>query len=345
MLRISPRCRGKARIDVLVLLLIPLLVIGGLLLLGRAQEQSGRRTIKLGHGLNPVHPVHRGMVDMAERVKKKSGGALTIEVYPSGQLGSERECLELLQVGSLGMTKVSAAVMEAFAPTYKVYNLPYLFENDAHRDAVLQGPIGRQILLDGEKFWLRGLCYYDAGFRSFYTVSKPIRTPDDLRGMKIRTQESPTAFALIRAMGGSPTPIAWGELYTALQQGVVDGAENNPPSFKSSRHYEVCKHYTINEHTSVPDVLLVSTRVWNSLTSQQRQWLQEAADESAVYQSKLWKEDTEAAMKLFRDSGVEIITPDKSAFMAKVKDLDQMFKDDPAIYKLIQDIHAAKGGR
>ena len=345
MLRISPRCRGKARMDVLVLLLIPLLVIGGLLLLGRAQAQSEHRVIKLGHGLNPVHPVHLGMVYMADRVREKSGGALTVEIYPSGQLGSERECLELLQVGSLGMTKVSAAVMEAFAPTYKVYNLPYLFESDSHRDAVLQGPIGKRILLDGESFWLRGLCYYDAGFRSFYTVNKPIRTPDDLKGLKIRTQESQTAFALVKAMGGSPTPISWGELYTALQQGVVDGAENNPPSLKSSRHYEVCKFCTINEHTSVPDVLLISTKVWESLTPQHQKWLQEAADESAIHQAKLWKQDTEDAMKLFRENGVEIITPDKSAFMEKVKDLDQLFRDEPVVLGLIRDIRAAKGGK
>ena len=207
---------------VLTLLLVPLVAAGGLALVGRAQEQRERRVIQLGHGLDPTHPVHQGMLYMADRVREKSGGTLLIEIYPSGQLGSERECLELLQIGSLGMTKVSAAVMEAFAPSYKVYNLPYLFTGDAHRDAVLQGPIGRQILLDGGEFWLRGLCYYDAGFRSFYTVSRPIRMPDDLTGLKVRTQESPTAFRLIHEMGGSPTPIAWGELYSALQQGVVE---------------------------------------------------------------------------------------------------------------------------
>ena len=242
---------------------VAITILGLIALLGSTTcaRREARQTIKLGHGLPEAHPVHKAMLFMAQRVKEKSGGELGVEVYPSGQLGSERECLELLQIGSLGMTKVSAAVMEAFAPSYKVFNLPYLFEDDAHRFAVMNGPIGDQILQDGQKYWLRGLCYYDAGFRSFYSVNKAIASPDDLKGLKFRTQESPTAFALIRSMGGSATPIAWGELYTALQQGVVDGAENNPPSFHLSKHYEVCKYYTMNEHTAVPDVLLVSTKV------------------------------------------------------------------------------------
>jgi tripartite ATP-independent transporter DctP family solute receptor len=336
---------GGGRGEMLILLLIPALVVGALLALESAPEHGDHRIIKLGHGLKPDHPVHLGMVYMAERVAEKSGGTLIVEIYASGQLGSERQCLELLQIGSLGMTKVSAAVMEGFAPSYKVYNLPYLFEDDVHRDAVLQGPIGRQILLDGQRFWLRGLCYYDAGYRSFYTVRKPVRRPEDLTGLKIRTQESQTAFALVRAMGGSPTPISWGELYSALQQGTVDGAENNPPSLKSSRHYEICRYYTINEHTTVPDVLLISTKVWNTLAPRQQQWLQEAADESAIHQARLWKQDTEDAMELFREHGVEIIIPDKAEFAGRVKDMDHIFASDPLVYSLIQEIRAAKGER
>jgi tripartite ATP-independent transporter DctP family solute receptor len=243
------------------------------------------------------------------------------------------------------MTKVSAAVMEGFAPSYKVFNLPYVFEGDGHRFAVMNGPIGREILQDGQKYWLRGLCYYDAGFRSFYTVKKPVRAPEDLKGLKIRTQESPTAFALIRALGGSATPIAYGELYTALQQGVVDGAENNPPSFHLSRHYEVCKYYTINEHTAVPDVLLISTKVWDSLSERQRQWLQEAADESAVYQATLWKQASDEAMAAVEKAGVTIIRADKKPFSQRVRDLDEMYRNEARVYELIGRIRAAGGTR
>lgn len=320
------------------LVLCPTLVLA--LVLGSCSERARVRVIKLGHGLSPAHPVHLAMVFLADRVRAKSGGELRVEVYPSGQLGTERECLELLQIGSLGMTKVSAAVMEAFAPSYKVFNLPYLFENGAHMHAVLGGPVGRQILDDGQAFWLRGLCYYDAGFRSFYTAKKPVHTPDDLKGLKIRTQESPTAFALVRSMGGSATPIAWGELYTALQQGVVDGAENNPPSFHLSKHYEVCKYYTLNEHTAVPDVLLISTKVWERLTPEQQRWLQAAADESAVHQRELWKKASDDAMAEVERAGVQILRPNKQSFATKVKGMDDLYRSDAPLYDLIQRIRS-----
>lgn len=321
-----------------------LLLLATTLALAGCEKESGHKSIKLAHGLNQVHPVHKAMVHLAERVKEKSNGQLTIEIYSSGQLGTERECLELLQIGSLGMTKVSSAVMEAFSPSYKVFGLPYIFETDAQRWAVMNGPIGQEILTAGEPFFLRGLCYYDAGYRSFYTTHKPIRTPDDLAGMKIRVQESPVAFKLVQTLGASPTPISWGELYTSLQQGIVDGAENNPPSFQTSKHYEVCKFYSLNEHTAVPDVLLIGTKVWNNLTPQQQQWLQQAADESAEYERKLWEQSTEEAMSIFEAAGVEIIRPDKRPFIDKVRGMEnELFGNDPAVYNLIQRIHAVKG--
>jgi tripartite ATP-independent transporter DctP family solute receptor len=285
------------------------------------------KIIKLAHGLDPQHSVHKGMVFLGERLAEKSGGTMRVDVYSSGQLGSERECIELVQLGGLAMTKVSASVLEGFAAEFKVYGLPYLFRDDAHKVAVLDGPVGKEILAAPQPKFVRGLCYYESGSRSFYT-KRPVRTPDDLKGLKIRVQESPMAFALIRAFGASATPISWGELYTALQQGVVDGAENNPPSFHLARHYEVCRFYTLNEHTTVPDVVIVSTHFWNSLTPQQQQWLQEAADESAVYQRKLWEESTASSLAAVEQAGVEIIRPDKAVFAARVASLhDDALKD------------------
>jgi tripartite ATP-independent transporter DctP family solute receptor len=302
-----------------------------LLLLAGCGGRQDVKVIKLAHGLDPQHSVHLGMVYLGQRLAEKSGGTMRVDIYPSGQLGSERECLELVQLGGLAMTKVSASVLEGFAPEFKVFGLPYLFRDDAHKTAVLAGPIGREILLAPESKFLRGLCYYDSGSRSFYTKDRPARTPDDLKGMKIRVQESPMAFALIRAFGASATPIAFGELYTALQQGVVDGAENNPPSFHLARHYEVCKYYSLDEHTSVPDVVIVSTHFWSGLTPQQQQWLQEAADESAVHQHQLWTESTAASLAAVEKAGVEIIRPDKAAFAARVADLHAKAREDPII--------------
>jgi TRAP-type C4-dicarboxylate transport system substrate-binding protein len=186
------------------------------------------------------------------------------------------------------------------------------------------------------------LCFYDAGSRSFYTKNKPILKPDDLRGLKIRTQESPTSVKLVKALGGSATPIAWGELYTALQQGVVDGAENNPPSFYLSRHYEVCKHYALDEHTMVPDVLIISTIIWNDLSDQEKKWIQEAANESYEYQKKVWKESTEEALREVEKAGVQIYYPDKTLFEKKVEPLIEEYKSEPSVYNLIQKIRAIK---
>ncbi len=305
--------------------------------LGCRSEQKDK-VIKLGHGLDPAHPVHLAMEYLAERVAEKSQGRMRIDVYPSEQLGSERECLELLQIGSLAMTKVSCSVIEGFVPEMGVLSLPYLFRDEAHRIKVLGGEIGRELLLSGEKFWLRGLCYYDAGTRSFYTVDRPILSPEDLAGLKIRTQESPTSMRMVQALGGSATPIAWGELYSALQQGVVDGAENNPPSFHLSRHYEVCKHYSLDEHTGVPDVLVISTKIWEDLSPEFQRLLQEAADESAIFQKKLWKEATERALEEVQKAGVTIYYPDKMPFIAGVESIFEEYKSQPRIYDLIQRI-------
>lgn len=296
--------------------------------------------IKLAHGLSPTHPVHRAMEFMAQRVAEKSEGRMRIDLYPSEQLGSERECVELLQIGSLGMTKVSSSVLEGFVPEQKVFSLPYLFHDEAHRSRVLGGAIGKRLLLAGQEYWVRGLCYYDAGSRSFYTKNKPILTPDDLAGLKIRTQESPTSIEMVKALGGSPTPIAWGELYTALQQGIVDGAENNPPSFFLSRHYEVCQYYSLDEHTSVPDVLLISTKVWDDLTPEEQRILQEAADESAEHQKTLWREATEQALAEVQKAGVEIFHPDKEPFEERVQSLYESYRSQPEVYNLIQEIKA-----
>jgi tripartite ATP-independent transporter DctP family solute receptor len=302
-------------------------------------ELTEVKTLKLAHGLDATHPVHQGMEHMAEQLAEKSGGKMRIEIYPSQQLGTERQCLELLQIGSLAMTKVSAAVMENFAPNIQVLSLPYIFRDREHHYAVLDGEVGQQLLRQSEQYWLRGLTYFDAGQRSFYT-KEPVHTPADLVGKKIRVQESATAMNLVRALGAAPTPISWGELYTALQQSVVDGAENNPPSFYTSRHYEVCKYYTLNEHTAVPDILVIGTVAWNRLTPQEQTWLQEAADAAKAYQRVLWQAAEQEALDAVQAAGVEIIIPDKSLFATKTEGLFAAYRDRPELYDLIQRIRA-----
>lgn len=309
------------------------------LLVGSCKPESKVRIIKMGHAQVTAHPVHNAMVYLAERLEEKSNGRIKVKVYPNQQLGTERELLELLQIGSLGMTKVSAASLEAFSPEISVLGLPYLFRDDEHIEKVLNGPIGDQLLLGSEKFWLRGLCFYDAGKRSFYSKTKPIDSPEDLKGLKVRVMESKMAINMVRGLGGSATPVAYGELYTALQQGIVDAAENNPPSFYNSRHYEVCKYYSIDEHTVIPDVVLISTKVWELLSPEEQKWMQEAADESAVYQAKLWKESVEESMREVEKAGVIISYPPKDPFAESVKSVYELVKsENPALIPLIENI-------
>jgi len=304
--------------------------------------QTDVKTLRLGHGLDVSHSVHKAMVKMSEDLFERSGGRLKLEIYPSQQLGTERECLELLQIGSLDMTKVSVGVLENFAPKMKVLGLPFLFRDRQHSFNVLDGPIGEMLLNEGEKYWLKGLGYYDAGSRSFYTMNKPIEKPEDLVGEKIRVMESATAVNMVKALGGSPTPISWGELYTSLQQGVVDGAENNPPSFYLSRHYEVCKYYSLDEHTVLPDVLLIGTYAYDKLNEQEKKWLNESVKESVKYQRILWAEAEAEALREVQKAGVEVTRPDKSLFAEKVAGIFESYKDDKEIYPLIKQIQETK---
>ena len=310
------------------------------LLSGCSTDQS-RRVLKLAHVLDTSHPVHKGMAFMADRLTEISAGHMRVDIYPSGQLGQERDLIELLQIGSLAMTKVSTAPLEGFVPEMKIFGIPYVFRDHDHCWKIYSGPIGKRLLLAGEKYFLRGMCYYDAGSRSFYTKDKPVNTPTDLDGMKIRVMKSNVSMKMVQALGGSPTPIPWGELYTSLQQGVVDGAENNPPSFYFSRHYEVCKYYSLDEHTSVPDILLMSTVVWNSLSEQEQKWVQQAVDESVEYQKKVWKESSDESLRKVQEAGVEIIYPVKQPFREAVREMHESYKGT-SLYELIQEIKAVE---
>lgn len=277
---------------------------------------SSRTVLKFAHSLDQAHPVHAAIMFFAERVDALSGGTVQVQVFPNGQLGSEPECIEQLQRGALALVKTSAAAMEGFVPDMAVFSFPYLFRDDNHFWNVANGDIGRELLAAGAPKGIHGLCYYDAGARSFYTVDKPILVPSDVKELKIRVQASKMARDLILTLGGGPTPIPWGELYTALQQKMVDGAENNPPSFLSSRHYEVARHYSLDEHTRVPDIVILSQPIWDALPDQTRAWLDQAAAESVVFQRKLWAEKTAEALATVEKAGVTVYRPDQAAFAA-----------------------------
>jgi len=304
---------------------------------------SGKDTIKvlkLAHVLDSSHPVSKGMVRLAEILQDVSGGQMRMDIYPGGQLGSsEREYIESLQIGSLDLTKVNSAVLENFVPSVAVFSLPYVFQSDQHRWNVLFGPVGKKMLLEGEPVWLRGLCFYETGSRNFYLRGKAVFKPDDLKGLKIRVMRSYWSIRTINALGGSATPIAFGELYTALQQGVVDGAENNVPTLFQSRHYEASKYYVLDGHSAPSDVLLISTHSWNRLTDQQKLWLEQAVQSSLEYQRGLWDEATKTALDAMVEKGVTIIEPEKALFREKVKPLyDELRSEHPVLHALVEEI-------
>ena len=318
---------------------LKLLVVAiGMLALSSCQELSGKKTVYLAHSLPTTHPVHQGVEVFAQSLQELSGGEMSVKIFPDGQLGSEREVLELLQIGSIAMTKVSAATMANFIPEYQVLGVPYIFRDKEHMFKVLEGPTGRRILESGTDYLLKGICYYDAGSRSFYTVARPITTPEDLAGMKIRVMNHQMSVDMVNTLGGSATPMAYGELYSALEQGVVDGAENNPPSFVSSNHYEIAKYYTLDEHSSVPDVLVMGAGYWTSLTDQQQAWLMEAANQSAQAQKIFWRDNVAACMARLDSAGVEVFRPDKSLFAAGASAVLEEFSKEPKMKELVEEI-------
>ena len=322
-------------------LLVGVFVASGLFawLSASADGASPRTVLKLAHVLPPAAPVHKGMVRFAELVAEKSGGLVEVQIFPSAQLGSETETIEQLQRGALAMVKTSAAAMEGFVPEMAIFGVPYVFRDEDHFWRVLEGEIGQELLGGSLAVNIRGLCYYDAGARSFYTVDKPITSPADLRGQKIRTMRSATSIAMIDAMGGSAAAIPFGDLYTALQQGMVDGAENNPPSVYDSRHWEVARYYSLDEHTRIPDMLVFSEPIWQSLPPHVQQWIAEAADESVAYQRQVWRDYVEECLANLEKEGVTISFPPKEPFQEAVRSMYADFNDTP-IEALIERVQA-----
>lgn len=297
-------------------------------LFATAASAADKVTLKLAHNLERSHVVHRAFEAMAKDVKTLSDGTMTIRIYPSSQMGNARETMELLQNGALDMTKGSASDLEFFDNIYAIYNLPFLFRDQAHFNTVVFGDIGKEIMASTKERGFFALSAYVAGTRSFY-AKKPITKPDDLKGLKIRVQPSPTTIKMIELMGGSPTPVSFGEVYTAMQQGVVDGAENNVPSWVQTRHIEIAKVFSEDEHASIPDFLVIATKTWDALTPAQQQILATAASNSQVYQQKLWDEIDAQTRAQAKAMGGEIIKVDKAPFRAAVQPLFDDFKKDP----------------
>ena len=250
-------------------------------------------TLTLSDDQPPNYPTVQGDKAMARYLKAISNGHMTIKVYPNGQLGSEQSVGEQVQSGAIDMARINAAPLANFDSKMGVLSLPYIFSSKQGEWRVLNGPIGHKLLQSLKSAKMVGLAYYDSGQRSFYTTKKagPIKSINDLKGMRIRVQKSKPMIAMIKALGATPVPMSYGNVYSALQNNAISGAENNIPSYGpyGVRHYEVAPNYTFDSHSRVPEVVVVGLNTWKHLSSQQQAWLQEAALASEAVEETAWQ--------------------------------------------------------
>ncbi|ARK29738.1 TRAP transporter substrate-binding protein [Halalkalibacter krulwichiae] len=264
-------------------------------------------TLTLAENQPEDYPTTVGAKEFARLVEEKTDGRYKIEVYAGGQLGDERSVIEQLQLGTIDLTRVNGIPLSEFSSDIGVLAMPYLFENEEEKWEVLNGEIGQDLLETFDGSSLVGLAFYDSGERSFYNTQRPVTTPEDLEGLQIRVQQSDLAIDIINSLGGSATPMEYGEVYSALQTGVIDGAENNFPSYFTSNHYEVAQYFTVNGYQGVPEVLLSSEKLWNSLSAEDQEAFREAALESVDIQRQAWAELVEEARDVVLENGSELV--------------------------------------
>ena len=288
------------------------------------------------------YPTTLAVKHMSETLKKLTNGKHSINVFAGGKLGQEKDAVEQTKIGAIAMTRVNVAPMNNICKATIVPTMPFLFRSTEHMRKVLDGPIGEEIGKDCEAQGFVVLAFYDSGARSIYSVKKPVKTLADVKGMKIRVQQSDLWVALLEAMGANATPMPYGEVYTALKTGLVDAAENNYPSYESSRHYEVAKYFSKTEHSMAPEVLLFSKRVWDTLGAADQKAIRQAAKESVPYMRKLWDEREAKSLATVKAGGAQIIEVDKTAFQAAMKPVYDKFITEPKLKDLVKRIQDTK---
>jgi len=277
-------------------------------------------TLRAADNQPETYPTVVGLRAMADHLAENSDGRIVMEVFAGGQLGDERSTIEQAQLGVIDVVRTSTSPVGEFYAPMGVYSLPYLFRDEAHFVSVLEGGVGEELLAGLSEAGLVGLAYYDSGTRNFYTTETPIRSVEDLQGLRIRAQESQVVLDMMEAFGAEPVPLPFGEVYTSLQTGVIDGAENNFPSYgpEGVRHFEVAPYYTLNGHARVPEVVMISQSTWDRLSPEDQTLVREAAQASVPVQFEAWAELVERSRTAVEEAGSEIIEVDVEAFEAAV---------------------------
>jgi tripartite ATP-independent transporter DctP family solute receptor len=288
------------------------------------------------------YPTVQAVRHMGETLSKATNGKHSVKVFSKSALGNEKDTIEQTKLGAIAMTRVNVAPMNNICPATMVPTMPFLFRSTEHMRKVLDGPVGDEILKSCAEQGFIGLAFYDSGARSIYSVKKPVKTIADTKGMKIRVQQSDLWVALMEAMGANATPMPFGEVYTALKTGLVDAAENNYPSYESTRHFEVAKYYNRTEHSMAPEILLFSKKVWDTLSADEQKAIRAAAKESVGYMRKLWDEREAKSLAIVKAGGAQIVDVDTASFRAAMKPVYDKFLTDTKLQDMVKRVNETK---
>jgi tripartite ATP-independent transporter DctP family solute receptor len=299
----------------------------GVFAAGRVAQTPAWAQAKILFKASDVHPPGYPTVVAVESLGKKleqaTNGRISVQMYASMQLGGEKEAIEQAQVGAIQLARVSVGAIGPVIDDLNVLNLPFLFRNTAHMQQVIDGPIGRELLdkvTANDKAGLVGLCWMDAGARNFYDTKHPIKSIADLKGLKLRVIGNPIFIDMVNALGGNGVAMGYDQVFSALQTGVIDGAENNPPSFVFDNHYQVAKYYTVTEHLIVPEILVFSRKTWDTLPKDDQELMRKFAREAQAEERTLWAAYEKQAMDKARAAGIQIVeTIDRKPFQDAVK--------------------------
>lgn len=326
---------GKRISKLMILGLIPTFLVGC-----SSTSSNNERIIRVAHVQNEEHPEHKALLEFEKYVEENTDN-IDVQIFPNELLGGSAQTVELTQTGAIDLAVVGLGFLEAFESSYTVFNLPYVMDSKEHYHAVMNdesivGPLFESTRDSG----FIGLTWFDVGTRNMYTTKKPIMKPDDLKGLKIRVQTSPTNVKMAQALGASPTPMSFGEVYTALQQNVIDGAENNEIALVNNKHGEVAKHYSYNMHAMLPDILIANADLFDKLTEEQAKVIKDGVKIANEFEINAWEEAENEAKKKAQEMGVKFYYPDIKPFQEKMKSLHSEYTKDPNMKAIFDKIRA-----
>src|SRR5215469_2621390 len=297
--------------------------IAGLSLIATSAFAQQKVVLKASDVHPAGYPTVVAVENMGKKLEAATNGRISVQMFPSMQLGGEKEAIEQAQIGAIGLARVSVGALGPVIDDLNVLNLPFLFRNTAHMQKVIDGPIGQELLdkvTNNPRAGLVAICWMDAGARSVYDTKRPIKSIADLKGLKVRVMGNPMFVDMMNALGGNSVAMGYDQVFSALQTGVVDGAENNPPSFVFDNHYQVAKYYTLTEHLIVPEILVFSRTTWDGLSKDDQALIKKLAREAQMDERQLWRKVEDEAMAKMKSAGIEIDTvPDKTPFQDAVK--------------------------